>query len=516
MSIGYKAVHHRGTEDHRGDTESCLSLCALCLCAFCVKTRLLCRKMLFVAVLLMSITPVGLSQTNEPIKLHPGNPHYFSFRGKPTILITSGEHYGAVINPDFDYVSYLDELQNKKHNLTRIFSGAMVERDRSIPAMGYDNTLAPRPGRLVVPWARSSTPGYVVGGNKFDLNRWDENYFTRLKDFVTQAGRRGIVVEVVLFGAYYKDFNWQASPLNAGSNINDVGNISFKNAYDLTGVALTSAQTALVRKVVAELKDFDNVYYEVCNEPYLGNVSQAWNDLIVATIGETEAKFPFRHLIAQNIANDGGVITAPNPSVSIFNFHYARKPEKSVEANYHLNKPIGDDETGFDGTGDSPYRREAWRFIIAGGALYDNLDWSFTPTQEDGTFTLPGKTPGGGSPNLRHQLKVLKEFIDSFDFIRMRPNNGVIKGGVPPGATARALTEVGAAYAIHIDGGDINSSNQADLVVELPAGAYTAEWLDTKTGKVDKAEPFKHAGGDRRFSSPPYSEDIAFSIKAAR
>ena len=34
----------------------------------------------------------------EPLSLHPDNPHYFLFRGKPTILVTSGEHYGAVLN----------------------------------------------------------------------------------------------------------------------------------------------------------------------------------------------------------------------------------------------------------------------------------------------------------------------------------------------------------------------------------------------------------------------------------
>ena len=46
-----------------------------------------------------------------PIRLHPDNPHYFLWRGKPTVLITSGEHYGAVMNLDFDYVRYLDELR---------------------------------------------------------------------------------------------------------------------------------------------------------------------------------------------------------------------------------------------------------------------------------------------------------------------------------------------------------------------------------------------------------------------
>lgn len=42
--------------------------------------------------------------------LHPDNQRYFLFRGEPTVLVTSGEHYGAVLNRDFDYVRYLDAL----------------------------------------------------------------------------------------------------------------------------------------------------------------------------------------------------------------------------------------------------------------------------------------------------------------------------------------------------------------------------------------------------------------------
>ena len=46
-----------------------------------------------------------------PISLQPENPHYFLFRGKPAVLITSAEHYGAVLNQDFQFAPYLDELQ---------------------------------------------------------------------------------------------------------------------------------------------------------------------------------------------------------------------------------------------------------------------------------------------------------------------------------------------------------------------------------------------------------------------
>ena len=46
----------------------------------------------------------------QPISMDPNNPRYYIFNGKPTVLITSAEHYGAVVNLDFNYVASLDAL----------------------------------------------------------------------------------------------------------------------------------------------------------------------------------------------------------------------------------------------------------------------------------------------------------------------------------------------------------------------------------------------------------------------
>src|SRR5260370_14337050 len=143
----------------------------------------------------------------QPLALHPGNPHYFLFRGKPAILVTSGEHYGAVLNLDFDYKKYLDTLARDGLNNTRTFTGAYVEPPGAFKI--EKNTLAPAPGRLICPWPRSRTPGYANGGNKFDLERWDDRYFARLEDFLAHAGKRGIVVELNLFTPMYADGPWK-------------------------------------------------------------------------------------------------------------------------------------------------------------------------------------------------------------------------------------------------------------------------------------------------------------------
>lgn len=457
-------------------------------------------------LLVLSMTAPRASAAERPLALHPDNPHYFLFRGKPAVLVTSGEHYGAVLNRDFDYIPYLDELHARKFNLTRTFSGVYREVPGSFGIV--DNTLAPAKGRFLCPWA--------FNGDKFNLEKWDDDYFARLKDFIAQAGKRGIVVELSLFCAIYDDKLWAVNPMNAANNVQGVGKVGRLEVYTLKDKALTAAQEALVRKLAAELKDFDNLYYEVCNEPYFGGVTPAWNDRIVSVLHEAEQSLPQRHLIAQNIANGAKKIERPNPQVSLFNFHYAAPPD-TVAQNAKLDRPIADDETGFRGTADLPYRTEAWDFLLVGGAVYSNLDYSFSCQHPDGTAKVT-TSPGGGGPALRRQLQILKEFMDGLDFVSMRPDNGVLKGGQitaplsgnPPEAkaTARVLAAPGRVYAVYVRGG-----THASLELELPAGTYRAEWINTKTGAVDKHEEIEHKGGRTTLSSPAYREDTVLRMR---
>jgi hypothetical protein len=456
--------------------------------------------------LTLGLTAAAAAGPGRPLALHPENPHYFLFRDRPAVLVTSTEHYGAVLNRDFDYVPYLDELRAREFNLTRTFSGVYREVPGSFGIT--DNTLGPPGDRWLCPWARE--------GDKFDLKRWDGAYFDRVKDFVAQAGKRGIVVELVLFCTIYDDKLWDVNPMKPANNRQGIGPSSRLGVYTGKDRELLAVQEELVRKIAAELRDCDNVSYEVCNEPYFGGVTPEWTDRIVAALVDAESGAPARHLIAQNIANGSAEIKNPNRNVSIFNFHYATPPQ-TVALNYGLGKALADDETGFRGQADLPYRAEAWDFLLAGGAVYANLDYSFTASHPDGTAKVT-TSPGGGGPGLRRQLQVLKEFMDDLDFVHMKPDNSVLKGGRitaslagnPPEAraTARALVEPGKTYAVYVRGG-----SRAELALDLPAGPYRAEWVDTKTGRTAKAEDFEHGGGQHLLLAPEYAEDIALRVR---
>lgn len=458
------------------------------------------------------------TEPQRPLALHPDNPHYFLFRGKPAILVTSGEHYGAVLNADFDYVQYLDALQSGGLNLTRTFTGGTYVE----PAGAFnikDNTLAPAAGHYLPPWARSGHPGYAGGGNKFDLARWNDDYFRRLKDFIAQAGERGIVVELNLFCPFYEDAQWRLSPLHPDNNINGAGKVPRTDVYTLDkSGGLLAVQESLVRKLVAELQGFDNLYYEICNEPYFGGVSMAWQHHIADIITDAEKSLPFHHLISQNVANGAAKVEKPHPAVSIFNFHYATPPD-TVALNYGLNKVIGDNETGFASVGDAVYRMEGWDFLLAGGGLFNNLDYSFTVGKEDGSAVPADPTPGGGSFALRKQLRFLKEFLEGFAFVKMKPDNTIFRGDPPPGMTLRALVEPGQAYAIYVRPKPKSkpSARPGEIAVriELPAGKFRAEWFSPASGELLAKEAIDHRGGECRLIVPTGGDDWALRIRRA-
>lgn len=452
--------------------------------------------------LLVPFLVCGGLNAAEPIRLHPDNPHYYLFRGKPAVLITSAEHYGAVLNGAFDYVRYLDTLAADRLNLTRIFTGVYRETPKDFGI--YRNTLAPEEKDFVPPW----TP---------DGRSWNAAYFARLKDFVAQAGKRGVVVEVTLFCTYYRDYLWKLSPLYRAG-------VTHTDALTMKHPDLVARQVEFVRKIVSELGEFDNVIYEICNEPYFAGVSLEWQAHIAKTIVEAEASLPARHLIAQNIANHQQRIVKPDPNVSVFHFHYARPPV-TVGMNYGLNRVIGLDETGFDGTLDSVYRIQAWDFLLAGGAHYNNLDYSFAVGNEDGSQRVGGDQPGGGSAALRRQLRTLHEFMARFDFVRMRPEPDLVSAGIPAEAAVTVLGEAGRQYALYLHHGKVmadhrpryivrTSRQTATLTLQLPPGNYVARWWNPRSGQVEATENFVHGGSGKQLTSPSYSEDIALELRS--
>ena len=428
----------------------------------------------------------------QPISLHAENSRYLSYKGKPILLITSAEHYGAVLNLDFDYKTYLQTLANEGMNYTRIFTGSYVEIPGSFGI--ENNTLAPATGKFITPWQRTEEIGIYEGEKKLNLAQWNPAYFERLKDFVSTAQELDIIVEVTLFCSTYQDSYWERHPFNPGNNVNNISNTDRKKSNTLKNGNLTNYQKAMVNKIVVELNEFDNVFYEIQNEPWADDpvfamrtlktldpqnmrwaeqsdtaspAILAWQKEMAATIDQTEMNLPKKHLIAQNYTNFLHSIPGVEDNIDIINFHYAWP--QAVWMNHAWEKPIGFDESGFSGSSDTTYLRQAWQFMLAGGAIFNNLDYSFFVGSEDGT--KENNAPGGGSTLFRKQLTYLHDFIKSVKFIQMQPDREVVYHA--PGVEVQALSQKGKEYIMCLSG-----PNAVHLKLKLPIGNYSYEFIN--------------------------------------
>ncbi|MDO4559002.1 MAG: hypothetical protein Q4C47_08555, partial [Planctomycetia bacterium] len=87
----------------------------------------------------------------------------------------------------------------------------------------------------------------------------------------------------------------------------------------------------------------------------------------------------------------------------------------------NLMNYIGVNETGFHGTEDGYYRIEGWNFMLAGSAIFNNLDHSFTVENPQGKESVVNPDPGGGGTSFRRQVRYLRDFFRETDLYMCHP-----------------------------------------------------------------------------------------------
>ena len=485
------------------------------------------KFLLFTGIVIFAFSTLNVCiAQDEPIKLLAENPHYFEFNGKPLALITSAEHYGAVLNESFNYEEYLHTLHDEGMTYTRIFMGSYFE----IPSKSFSiqhNTLAPEADKIIVPWLTSVENGLI----KYDWNSTNPAYYERLNKFMELAQKLDIIVEVTLFSSIYNDDHWEMNPQNPKNRLGDSASLDRKLVHTVENGVLLSLQKTYVSNLVKELNGFNNFFFEIQNEPWsdrpqtalnIANTyaldgpnwqvkvdvadekSLAWQEIIAETIASTEANLPKKHLIAQNYSNFKAPLTSVSPHISILNFHY-NWPE-SATWNYHWNRVIGFDESGFAGSEDMVYRRQAWAFMLSGGGLFNNLDYSFFAGKENGTGA--NEAPGGGSKALRKELMILSKALHSIDLKSAKPSQSDLLAA--PGVIGYMLSTKDESWlAYFINAGE---SNSQVIIHAEDHTSFNVESIDTLTGETKELGKFTTNNGKLEFPVSLINGEIALKI----
>jgi hypothetical protein len=482
----------------------------------------------------------------EAVKLNPDNPKYLLFRGKPLVLVSASEHYGSVINRSFDYEKYLDDAVEHKMTMTRTF---LLYRELQ-SARNPSSPCKPESPDYIAPFVRKG-PGKALDGEPvYDLDAWNPEYFERLHKFLDAASKRGIVVELTVFSNAYSPETWSLNPLRAENNLQHVGAVEWQEYITLKDKELVRRQTAYARKIIEETSGYDNVYYEICNEPGGGTPGHAtpadvdaWQEEMARVMREEMRRLKRPHLLAgqqaftyaaknafpmdATFAKDTVEIVNDHPlpntlfdgrTFEMGNFMSKELMLKDVaafcSAAYSRPKPTVMDEDNTasmyrDVTGWTIHRKRAWAALM-NGCLYDYIDFSITVGSESGT--------AASRAGIRSWMGHLSEFMDSYDYVHSKPDAGwvsfpgdqIVVSGLVSGerdyvayiADARELSDRDA-------GGPL----QGSVSLTLPAGEYDVALYSPVTGGYSPA--VKVTGGTRtELALPSFTQDIV--VRATR
>jgi hypothetical protein len=215
-----------------------------------------------------------------PLVVSQVNPRYFT--------VTSGDRAGSAVyltgshiwsnfhdgmgpgpacagTPErLDFDRYLDFLQARGHNFIRLWRW---EHFRS-QAAGGDFHLCMTPQ----PWARTGPGNAKDGKPRFDLSRFDQDFFDRLRQRAVAAGEQGIYVGVMFFEGWGIHLSpapdhVEGHPFHANNNLNGVGIESILDYQVLPlDPKVRELQEVYLRQVIDTVHDLPNVLYEVANE----------------------------------------------------------------------------------------------------------------------------------------------------------------------------------------------------------------------------------------------------------
>jgi hypothetical protein len=130
------------------------------------------------------------------------NLRYWQYKGNPVLLLGRSKTDHLFLLDDLKI--HLDEMQAVGANYVR-------------------NTMSQREGK-------DRKPHKLLTDGKFDLNRWNQDYWQRFQNMLEWTADREIIVQIEVWDRFdYSTRNWETSPWNSKNNVN--------YTYEQTGFA---------------------------------------------------------------------------------------------------------------------------------------------------------------------------------------------------------------------------------------------------------------------------------------
>ncbi len=431
------------------------------------------------------------SASAEGLKISTINPRYFSDSDGNAVYLTGSHTWnnGQDFEPTiFGYSDYLDFLVAHNHNFIRLW----YWEESKMLLDGFNSVIIPNVYARIGPGTAND------GLLKFDVTKFNQDFFDRLRSRVIAARERGIYVSIMLFDGWSivtKDSSnpWTMHPFNRANNINNIdgdqnNNGNGEEIHTLQIPAITRLQEAYIRKVIDTVNDLDNVLYEVSNETDGTSAATQWEYHIINYVKQYESEKPNQHPIGMTAEYPNGSNTdlfnspadwiSPNSSApSPYNYQNNPPPANG-------SKVVIADTDHLWGIGGN--RVWAWKSFLRGlNVIYmDTYLGNCDPTPAD--------------ESLRVNMGYIRGYADKIDLLNMTPQSNL-------SSTGYCLANIGNAYLVYSPSGGTFTVNLASA-----PDSFSVEWFNPSTGKVTYGDIV--SGGVQKSFTSPFSGDAVLYL----
>ena len=452
--------------------------------------KLVLALLVFVSLFLITAKETNAEKDKDMeknrIQIYKENPRYWQYEGEPILLI------GGSVEDN------LFQIPNLKEHLELL------------------NSVGGNYVRSTMSWVdEGDVPPFKKVGDLYDLNQWNDEFWTRFRNFITWTHEMDIIVQIEVWATfnYYRE-PWAINPFNPKNNSNytaeetglptvvDSHPVATKNNFfwsvpkERNQEIVLKYQEKFVDKLLSETLQYGHILYCMDNETA---VTAAWGEYWATYIQKkaseagrvvetTEMWDPW------DLSDKKHKATFDHPETYSFcdisqNNHQKRQRHwdnaQKIRAQLSPIRPInnikiyGADGGRFGSTRDALER--FWRNVFGGFA--------------SARFHRPDSGVGLSEIAQAH-LKSMRTITDEMDIFTCKPHNDLLSNREDNGAYT--IANPGREYAVYFPkGGTVDLNLSAGKSTD--AKTVTIRWLNIRKSEWKKQE------------ETPFSESITLS-----
>ena len=422
---------------------------------------------------------VDTDMQNEAIRPYSENPWYWEYHGEPILLRGGSDDDNLFQWTGKKLTDHLDLLTSVGGNYVR-------------------NTMSNRDEGDVSPFAKNRN-------GKYNLEKWNKEYWERLTFFLDETAKRGIIVQLTLWDVF--DLGGDQDPWIYENNVNYGAEVmedddDFYSSIESGGKILLEYQEKYISRLLSIAITYDHILYNINNESSEGKV---WENYWARFIHRTAAEMDRKAYVTTMRFDPSNSVRAAMTFHDIYSYaeiSQNNQDSRGARGHAHWENIISWREKLISfGSGPMPMNNVK----VYGGGKGSNYS-AGTETEAINRFwrnvfagcassrfhrpALPDVWGSGLNERVQTNLKAMKMLLQEFDIFRASPHNDLLRhsvASVPGAMKAYVSAEIGEQYAVYFPRGRF----KVGLDPWIYAEQVRVRWLDIEDLSWSESEMVK-------------------------